>query len=86
MSGGAKYLPKLLPISFSGVYQDFWPSKMENPSVYWHATLSCPLMASNYMQICSDLILDADHALDSLSDLAFQAYISFYSVLDKSGA
>ena len=36
----------------------------------------------------SDLVLDADHALDVffLSDLAFQACISFYSVLDKSGA
>ena len=34
----------------------------------------------------SDLVLDADHALDFLSDLAFQACISFYSVLDKSGA
>ena len=34
----------------------------------------------------SDLVLDADHALDLLSDLAFQACISFYSVLDKSGA
>ena len=34
----------------------------------------------------SDLVLDADHALDFLSDLAFQVCISFYSVLDKSGA
>ena len=34
----------------------------------------------------SDLVLDADHALDFLSDLAFQACISLYSVLDKSGA
>ena len=34
----------------------------------------------------SDLVLDADHALDFLSDLAFQECISFYSVLDKSGA
>ena len=44
------------------------------------------------MQICisfrsrSDLVLDADHDLDFLSDLAFQACISFYSVLNKSGA
>ena len=40
------------------------------------------------MQICvsrSDLVLDADHALDFVSDLAFQACISFYGVLDKSG-
>ena len=34
----------------------------------------------------SDLVLDADHALDFFSDLAFQACISFYSVLDKDGA
>ena len=34
----------------------------------------------------SDLVLDADHAVDFLSDLAFQACISFYSVFDKSGA
>ena len=34
----------------------------------------------------SDLVLDADHVLDFLSDLAFQACIPFCSVLDKSGA
>ena len=34
----------------------------------------------------SDLVLDADHALDFSSDLALQACISFYCVLDKSGA
>ena len=34
----------------------------------------------------SGLVLHADHALDFLSDLGFQACISFYSVLDKSGA
>ena len=34
----------------------------------------------------SDLVLDADHALDFLPDLAFQACISFDIVLDKSGA
>ena len=32
----------------------------------------------------SDFVLD--HALDFLSDLAFQVCISFESVLDKSGA
>ena len=31
----------------SGVFQDTWRSNKENPSVYWGATLSCPLMASN---------------------------------------
>ena len=30
------------------VFRDIWPSNKENPSVYWHATLSCPFMASNY--------------------------------------
>ena len=34
----------------------------------------------------SDLVLDADHALDSLSYLVLQACISFCSVPDKSGA
>ena len=34
----------------------------------------------------SDLVLGADHALDFISYLAFQVCISFYSVLDKSGA
>ena len=34
----------------------------------------------------SDLVLDVDHALDFLSYLDFQACISFYSVLDKSGS
>ena len=33
-----------------------------------------------------DLVLDADHALDFLSYLVFQARISLSSVLDKSGA
>ena len=65
ISGGANYLPRFLPISFSGVYlvlwvfRDIWPSKKENPSVYWHATLSCPFMASNYANFVSrsDLVL-----------------------------
>ena len=34
----------------------------------------------------SDLVLDADHALDFLSYLVLQACISFCSVSDKSGA
>ena len=54
MSGGANYLPRFLPISFFQVCISFYrcfgtfASNKENPSVYWHATLSCPLMASNY--------------------------------------
>ena len=44
------------------------------------------------MQICisfrsrSDLVLDADHSLDFLSNLVLQACISFCSVSNKSGA
>ena len=34
----------------------------------------------------SDLVLDVDHALDSLSDLNLQACILCCSVSDKSGA
>ena len=73
------------------MFRDIWPSNKENPSVYWHATLSCPSWPQ-ITQICisfrsrSDLVLDADHALAILSDLAFQACISFYSILGKSGA
>ena len=67
-------------------FRDIWPSNKENPSVCWHATLSCPLMASYSFRSRSDLVVDADHALDFLSYLAFQVCISFYSVLDKSGA
>ena len=42
---------------FSGVYlvfevfQDTWHSNKENPGVYWNATLSCPVMASNYAKL-----------------------------------
>ena len=72
------------------VFQDTWRSNKENPSVYWGATLSCPLLASNLYKFvsCSDLVLisflAADHALD-FSYLALQACISFCRVSDKSG-
>ena len=51
------------------VIQDSWCPNKENPSVYWIAALSCPFMASNYairilVRSRSDLVLDADHALD----------------------
>ena len=55
----------------------------------WYASLSCPPMASNYANFVSrsDLVLDADHALDCLGTyLVLQAYISFCGVSDKSGA
>ena len=52
-----------------------------------------PCLAPLWPQIMQILIsfrsrpdLVSCHALDFLSDLAFQACISFYSVLDKSGA
>ena len=38
------------------------------------------------MQIHSDVILDADHALDLLSYFVLQACISACSVSDKNGA
>ena len=34
------------------VFRDLWPSNKENPSVYWHAALYCPFMASNYATSC----------------------------------
>ena len=91
-------LPKFLPISFSSVhlvlqvFRDIWPSNKENPSACWHATLSCPFMASNYAN--SYLVPISFWSRSGcwpcleffLSDLVFQACISFYSVLDKSGA
>ena len=57
------------------VFQETWHSNKENPSVCWHATLSYPLLASNYAHLylvpisfCSrsDLVLDADHSLNFL--------------------
>ena len=32
--------------------QNTWHSNKENPSVYWNATLSYPLIASNYANLC----------------------------------
>ena len=54
MSGGGKFATHIhANLVLSGVhvvfevFQDTWHSNKENPSVYWHATLSCPSMASN---------------------------------------
>ena len=74
------------------VFQDTWCSNKENPSVYWGATLSCPLMASN----------DSNSYLAPISFWSRSGcwpclgfcilsrftcvYISFCSVSDKSGA
>ena len=82
---------------FSGVYlvfevfQDAWRSNRENPSVHWGATLSCPLMASN-MQIRisfrsrSDLVLDADHALEFLEPISFYKCASRFVVFQTKMA
>ena len=54
VSGSGSLLPKFVPISFCRrasrfeVFQDAWRSNKENCSAHWNATLSCPLMASNY--------------------------------------
>ena len=80
---------------FSGVYlvlkvlRDIWPSTKVRKILVYAGTLPCP--ALHGLKLCkfvsrSDLVLDADQSLDLLSDLAFQACISFCSVLDKSGA
>ena len=95
MSGSAKF--KFLPISsfrrvshLIGV-SGLLPPKTKIP-VY---TGMLPCLVPQWLPITqlgisfrsrSDLALVADHALDFLSDLAFQACISFYSVSDKSGA
>ena len=98
VSGGVNSLPKIHAdlqacISF---LRCTWRSSKESPRVYWGATLSCPFMASNdansYLVLISfrsrsDVVLDADHALDVLSYLVFlQTCILFCSVSDKSGA
>ena len=55
---GRNVLPKFMPISrSSGVhlvfeaFPDTRPSNRENPSVCWNATLSCPLMVTNYTNL-----------------------------------
>ena len=47
-----------------------------------------PCLALHGLKLCksvsrSDLVLDADHVLDFLSDLAFQGCISFYIGRDQ---
>ena len=52
------------------VFQDACRSNIkENASAYWNATLSCPFMGPLGLRLCkfrsrSDLVLDADNALD----------------------
>ena len=99
VSGGANYLPKFLTISFFkrvslflGVFGTFGPPIREI-FVY---TGMLPCLVPSWPQIMqlrisfrsrSDLGLDADPMpWIFLSDLAFQACISFYSVLGRSGA
>ena len=91
MSGGANCLSDSCQSCFSGVhlvlsaFRDIRPSNKENPSVYWHATLSCPFLASkhatSYLVPISFWMLTMPWIF--FSDLAFQACISFCSVLDK---
>ena len=98
MSGGANYLPKFLPISFFQARISFYRCfgtfgpPIRKLSMY---TGMLPCLVPSWPQSMqlrisfrsrSDLVLDADHALDFLSYLVFQACMSFYSVLDKSGA
>ena len=77
------------------VFQDACCSNKENPSVYWHLALSCPLMASNNANWYPVLISfrsrsGADLSLDFfglvVSYLVLQACISVYRVSDISGA
>ena len=78
-------------ISFYRCFETFGPP-IRKILVY---TGMLPCLAPSWPQIMqirisfrsrSGFVLDADHALNFLSDLAFQTCISFYSVLDKSGA
>ena len=73
------------------VFQDAWCSNKEKPSVFWHATLSCPLMASNYansylVPISFWSCSGCWPCLGSLPYLVLQACISFCRVSDKVGA
>ena len=93
MSGGANYLPNSCQSRFSGVYlvlgvfRDIWPSNKENPSVYWHATLSCPSWPQT-MQICISFRSRSRcwPCLGFFLWSCFSGVHPFYSVLDKSGA
>ena len=57
MGGGGNSYQNSCQSCFSGVYlvfevfQDTWRSNKDNPSVCWHVTLSCPFMASNYVNL-----------------------------------
>ena len=95
LRGGANQLPKFMPTSFFGRVSrlggGFWHSDKEI-QVY---TGMLPRLAPSWPQILqirisfrsrTDLVLDADHALDFLSYLVLLACISFGGVLDKRGA
>ena len=92
MSGGGNWLPKFMPISFFSRVSRF--SGVSGVSgVSGRLSLQSGLVPSwpQIMQIRilfrsrSDLVLDADNALDCSSNLVFKACISLCSVSDKSG-
>ena len=76
MSGGTNLLPKFMPISFFGRVSRFWGVSG------CLAILECwPVLSLHGLKLCklasrSDLVLDADHALDFLFYLVMQACIS----------
>ena len=81
-SGGGNLLPKFMPISFFRRVSRFrgvsghLVLQQGYPSVYWHVAPSCPLIASKCeicisFRSCSDLVLDADHALEFLYPISF---------------
>ena len=86
-----------MPISFFRRVSRFWGFSVHlalqqgNPSVYWGATLSCPLMASNYANLY--LVPISFWSRSGcwaflgffLSYLVLQACILFCSVSGKSG-
>ena len=94
VSGGRYFYQSSCQSRFSGFYRCFgtFGSPIRENLVY-AGMLPChaPSWPPN-MQIRisfrsrSDLVLDADQSLDFSSYLVLQACLSFYSVLDKSGA
>ena len=93
VSSGRNLLPKFMPISlFRRVSRLYGVSGhlvlQEGKS--WGILECYPVLSLNGLKLCkfvsrSDLVLDADHALDFLSYLVLQACILFCSVSDRSG-
>ena len=73
------------------VFRDIWPSKKENPNVFWHATPCCPFMAPNYANSYLVPISFWSRSgcwpcLGYFIRSRFSGVHLIYSVLDKSGA